>query len=41
MLSHINANLHCDTNVTRELCESKDTCSDMIEMEVIRKELYY
>ena len=36
MLSHFNAKVQCDAAVIRELCESRDSCSDLI---FCRKEL--
>ena len=29
MLSHFNAKVQCDSAVIRELCESRDSCSDV------------
>ena len=44
MLSHFNANLQCDAAVIRELCESRDSCSDLLfslkELEVFIEMLY-
>ena len=36
MLSHFNAKVQCDAAVIRELCESRDSCSDLL---FSRKEL--
>ena len=36
MLSHFNAKVQCDAAVIRELCESRDSCSDFL---FSRKEL--
>ena len=36
MLSHYNAKVQCDAAVIRELCESRDSCSDLL---FSRKEL--
>ena len=30
MLSHFNAKVQCDAAVIRELCESRDSCSDLL-----------
>ena len=30
MLSHFNAQVQCDAAVIRELCESRDSCSDLV-----------
>ena len=36
MLSHFNAKVQCDATVIRKLCESRDSCSDLL---FSRKEL--
>ena len=36
ILSHFNAKVQCDAAVIRELCESRDSCSDLL---FSRKEL--
>ena len=50
MLSHFNAKVQCDAAVIRELCESRDSCGDLLfsrkELEVFIemlciKKLYY
>ena len=44
MLSHFNAKVQCDAVVIRELCESRDSCCDLLfsrkELEVFIEMLY-